>query len=273
MVISTADIDAIASEAFALLGTGRQTEPFSRRRDDFDLSTAYRVTPVLRRLREGRGERVVGRKIGFTNRTIWPEYGVYAPIWGYMYDRTVFDLAEVADGFSLREMPEPRIEPEILLHFARAPVPGMDEAGLLSCIDWIAHGFELVQSIFPGWKFVAADTVAAYGLHGAYFIGERHGIDGNRGDWLKALCNFRIELFRNGQSAGRGTSTDVLDGPLTALKHLNDLLAADPGNPPLAAGEMITTGTLTAAFPVSPGETWSTKLDGIALPGLSLALK
>ena len=42
--------------------------------------------------REARGERPIGRKIGFTNRTIWAEYGVYAPIWGYVYDGTVREL-------------------------------------------------------------------------------------------------------------------------------------------------------------------------------------
>jgi len=39
------------------------------------------------RLRQG--WRPLGRKIGFTNRTIWPRYGVYEPIWGTVYDRTV----------------------------------------------------------------------------------------------------------------------------------------------------------------------------------------
>jgi 2-oxo-3-hexenedioate decarboxylase len=47
----------------------------------------------------------------------------------------------------------------------------MDETALLACIDWVAHGFELVQSIFPGWKFSAPDAAAAFGLHGALLIG------------------------------------------------------------------------------------------------------
>ena len=49
-----------------------------------------------------------------------------------------------------------------------------------------------------------------------------------------------------------------------------DLLARDPDNPPLAAGEIVSTGTLTRALPVKPGETWMTKLKGIALEGVSL---
>ena len=39
---------------------------------------------------------------------------------------------------------------------------------------------------------------------------------------------------------------------------------------PLGAGEIVTTGTLTAAYPARPGETWRTELHGIALPGLAV---
>jgi hypothetical protein len=42
----------------------------------------------------------------------------------------------------------------------------------------------------------------------------------------------------------------------------------DRVNPPLAAGEIVTTGTLTRALPVSAGETWRTELTGVALDGL-----
>ena len=47
---------------------------------DFGLKEAYQVTAAVRAEREARGERPIGRKIGFTNRTIWAEYGVHAPI-------------------------------------------------------------------------------------------------------------------------------------------------------------------------------------------------
>jgi len=39
---------------------------------------------------------------------------------------------------------------------------------------------------------------------------------------------------------------------------------------PLAAGELISTGTLTDAHPVAPGETWSTEIRGIGLEGLEV---
>ena len=261
------DIQDIANEAIAVLGTGRQVAPFSTRRPDFGLEDAYRVTAAIRAQRETRGERPVGRKIGFTNRTIWPEYNVHAPIWGYVYDRTVHDLPKGGADFSLSGLAEPRIEPEIVFGLAAMPAPGMDEHALLGCIDWVAHGFEIVQSIFPNWTFLAADTVAAYGLHGALWIGTRHSIASRPDDWRLELSNFEVDIRRNEAVVDHGRAANVLDGPLFALRHLVQLLASDPVNPPLAAGEIVTTGTLTRAFPVAPGEVWTTELTGIPLEG------
>jgi 2-oxo-3-hexenedioate decarboxylase len=261
------DIQLIANEAFAALGTGRQIVRFSARWPDFALADAYRVAAAVRMQREAASEQPVGRKIGFTNRTIWAEYNVHAPMWGYVYDRTVHDLGQGGMDVSLSGFAEPRLEPEIVFGLAAAPAPGLDEHGLLGCIDWVAHGFEIVQSIFPGWTFVAADTIAAYGLHGALWVGPRHPVSSRLDDWALALRAFEIELFRDGVFADHGRAANVLDGPVFALRHLVELLAADPLNPALAAGEIVTTGTLTRAFPVAAGETWTTELTGIPLEG------
>jgi 2-keto-4-pentenoate hydratase len=262
------DIEDIAEEAFAVLGTGRQITPFSKARPDLGLAEAYRVTASVRARREAGGERPIGRKIGFTNRTIWAEYGVYAPIWGYVYDSTVGDLARDAPfEVSLKGLAEPRIEPEIMFGLAAPPSPAMDERALIGCIDWIAHGFEIVQSIFPNWSFRAPDTVAAYGLHGRLLIGPRQAVGSRSEDWACELSRFEIDLFRNGRLADRGRAANVLDGPLFALRHLAETLAQDPQSPPLARGEIVTTGTLTRAFPVAAGEEWTTQLRGVPLEG------
>ncbi len=264
------DTRAIADEAFAVLGTGRQITPFSSRFRGFALDDAYEVAAAVRAMREARGETPIGRKIGFTNRTIWEEYDVSAPMWGYVYDATVHDLAAAGDGFPLAGLAEPQIEPEIVFGFAAAPDPDMDEAAILSCVEWLAHGFELVQSIFPGWKSQLPDTVAAYGLHGALLIGPRHAVAPDRERWLKSLAAFEIALSRDGEVVDRGRSANVLGGPLSALKHLVAVLAADRSNPPVAAGEIVTTGTLTRAFRVAAGQSWRTVPSGVGLDGIAI---
>lgn len=273
MSVETEDDQAAETLARAILAASaerRHLAPLSGRPAGLDLALAYRVTAALRRLRRARGERPIGRKIGFTNRTIWAEYGVYAPIWGDMYDTTLRPL-DAGEPVDLAPLLEPRLEPEIAFGLARAPEAGMDEAALLACVDWVAHGFEIVQSVFPGWRFAAADTVAAFGLHGAYRIGPRHAVRDHSGSqWLDWLSRFEVVLERDGVEMDRGSAANVLGGPLSALRHLVNLLATDEVNPPLAAGEIVTTGTLTRAFPVAAGETWRTRLAGIPIDGLEI---
>jgi 2-oxo-3-hexenedioate decarboxylase len=262
-------LDAIADEAFGALGSGKQVQPFSSRYPSLTLGDAYKIAAEVHERRIARGERPIGRKFGFTNRTIWDEYGVHAPILGYMYDTTVRDL-EQTGTLALASFAEPRIEPEIIFGLSAAPSPEMTVPALLGCIEWVAHGFEIVQSIFPGWKFTGPDTVAAFGLHGALLIGPRQPIETNETEWLGSLSRFELDLLRNGEVVDRGSAVNVLDGPLCALLHVVRLLAEQRTQPPLAAGEIVTTGTVTRAFPVKPGEAWSSRLREIALPGAQI---
>ena len=239
----------IAREVLAVLGTGRQLSPFSKVYPDSGLKEAYRVTAAVRMQREARGERPIGRKIGFTNRIIWAEYGVYAPIWGNVYDRTVRDLTSEPLEVSLLGLAEPRIEPEIVFGLAVPPAPGMDEQALIHCIEWIAHGFEIVQSIFPDWSFQAPDTVAAYGLHGRLFVGPRHSATPRPDEWARELSRFEIDLFRNGAHVDHGTAANVLDGPLLALRHLAETLVEDELSPLLPWAKSSRPERLRGPFP------------------------
>jgi 2-oxo-3-hexenedioate decarboxylase len=107
-------------------------------------------------------------------------------------------------------------------------------------------------------------------MHGALLIGLRHEIGTRADEWLRTLPQFEVELYCDGKLMDRGRGSNVLDGPLSAVRHLVELLTRDPDNPPLAAGEIVSTGTLTRALPVKAGETWTTKLKGISLEGVSL---
>jgi 2-oxo-3-hexenedioate decarboxylase len=269
----TVDPAAIAAEVLAALDEARPIPPLTGRIDGFDVAAAYRVAAQLRRLRAARGEVPAGRKIGFTNRGIWAEYAVFQPIWGDVYDTT---LHEVAAGGEIvaSHLPEPRIEPEIVLGLDRDTEPGMTLAELESCVAWVAHGFEIVQSVFPGWRFAAADCIADGGLHGSLHVGPRRllAMDERRG-LAEALASFKLVLARDGEQVDAGIGANALDGPVHALKHLVRVLAGDTANPPVRVGECITTGTLTRAFPIHGGETWSTVVDGLDLPGLSVLVR
>jgi 2-oxo-3-hexenedioate decarboxylase len=112
------------------------------------------------------------------------------------------------------------------------------------------------------------NTVIVNGLHGALLLAPGHPASfGSATDWVSNLAGFEIDLLRDGAVVDRGHSANVLNGPLSALRHLVALLARDPVNSPLATGDIVAAGTLTRAFPISPGESWSTTFHGIELGG------
>ena len=246
-----------------------QVPLFSQSSEVLTVSDAYRVTTLLRVAFESRGDGIRGRKIGFTNRDMWDVYGVRAPIWGYCTDRTTFELVDTSVQH-VSDFAEPRIEPEIVFGLGAAPHPSMDEGELLDCIEWISLGYEVVQSIFPGWKFTASDTIAANALHGALLIGNRHAIAPRKGAWHRELASFCAELFCDGKLSQSGGGAVVLGSPLNALQHLVRLLADDNHNPPLGAGEIVSTGTLTLAMAVGAGQTWATRVHGIPLEDITI---
>jgi 2-oxo-3-hexenedioate decarboxylase len=268
-MIAQTEVEAVAQEVITSLFNHSQIPTFSSRSGGLTLAQAYRVTPLLRAAFEVRGERITGRKIGFTNRQMWKAFGVESPIWGYTTSRTTRELADM-QVMSLNDFSEPRIEPEIMFGLGVTPAPTMSDDALIDCIEWIALGYEIVQSIFPKWKFAAADTVAANGVHGALLIGKRHAVAPRKTDWQRELATFEVELYCNNKLMQRGGGSLVLDSPLVALRHLIELLASDPYNPPLRAGETISTGTLTLAMPVKPDERWTTTVAGIPLEEITI---
>lgn len=273
MAISKFKAEELACRILAASDAAASISPITEADPAFSLADAYSVAAEVISRRMARGEQPVGWKIGFTNRTIWNEYGVHGPIWGPMYDSTLRRIEPSREpiGVDLGGLVEPRIEPEIVLRIARPPGPGMDARALLDCIDAVGHGFELVQSLFPGWRFAAADTVAAFALHGRYCCGPLSPIAAaDRAHWLSMLEEFEIALSKDGTEIDRGVAANVLDGPVHALGHLVRGLAEHPLPISIRPGDLITTGTVTRAFPVRPGERWSTDIAGLPVAGLSV---
>ncbi len=270
-----------AEEMIRLSDTASLAELLTGRVAGFTAKDAYAISGEVLRRREASGWRRVGRKIGFTNRGIWEQYGVYEPILGTMYDRTVRWLEDRSwdvDGpgdegrLSLDGLAQPLIEPEIVFQFREAPPVTDDPQQLLRSIDWIGHGFEIVQCHFPDWKFGVADTVADGGLHGRYIVGPGMWVEPNEAGLVEKLESFRIRLYRNGKLTREGGGELVLGSPLNALAHAIRLLESLPDHPPIEPGEIVTTGTLTDAMPIAPGEMWSTRIYGLPIRTLILKL-
>ena len=80
---------AAADRLDAAFVAARQIPRLTEADPAFDVACAYEVLAELHARRIARGWQPVGRKIGFTNTTIWERYGVDRPMWSHVWDRTV----------------------------------------------------------------------------------------------------------------------------------------------------------------------------------------
>jgi len=263
------DATNLGNELIELHDHPRQVSPFSARYPGLTAESGYGAARRLHAHRTAQGWKMTGRKIGFTNRTLWDRYGVHEPMWGTVYDRTTVFSRDNKATVPLAGLVQPRIEPEICFRLKSRPPATRDPQALLGCIEWIAHSVEIVQCHHPEWKVTIADCTADNGLHGRLVLGTPVPVEKISG-LAAALPFLKVDLFKGSERKDQGIGSNVLGSPLLALSFLIELLKKQSGSPPLEAGEIVSTGTLTDAHPVAPGERWRTDFHGFAVRGMEI---
>ena len=261
------DLDALAHELLHAFNTGEMIPlPPSTRDPSFDLNSAYAVENSFAHLRTSSGRAKVGRKVGYANKAMWRILKLETLVWAHMYDDTV----HCADGndaaFSLAKLRAPKIEPEIVFKLKQPVTTGH----ALEDVEWMAIGFEIIDCPFPDWQFKPVDFVVAYGMHAGLVVGEPISAEAGMGE---QLGTFKLRLLKNGQVVEEGSGKNSLRSPALCLAELAAAAQRQAPVEPLAAGELISTGTLSTAPLIAPGEVWSIELEGLPLPGLTLHLK
>ena len=253
----------IADEISKAISQTQQIVPFSKRGIFLSLQDAYDVAGLVK---ESLGlPPEIGKKIGFTNRNIWDVYNVNEPIWGPITSKSVSFTETSFQKIDLSQFCEPRIEPEVVICLREKPRHSDEDLNIF--IDWIAPGFEIVDSIYANWSFALPDTIASGGLHGCLVIGKKLFINN---DVERDLADLKVRLFKDASFEEEGTGANVLDGPVSAVRYLHKSLAAIKNQVLLSSGNIITTGTMTDAKPVFPGEKWTGKFEGIIESDLSV---
>ena len=264
------NLDVLAQEMKAAQDLAQQIEPFTKRVQGFDLSSAYQVASHIHHARISEGAIPIGRKIGFTNPEMWSIYGVREPIWAYVYDTTVVQPGSLQAKCPINRFAEPKIEPEIIFHLRSDLSDNAEIEEVVYAIDWVTHGFEIVQSHFPDWRFQAPDTVADCGLHGTLLIGPSMPLEELGSDPVDALESISVDLLCEDKLVETGVGSNVLGNPFAAVVHLVSVLGKQPDHAPLKAGEIVSTGTITTAKSIHVGETWRSEIRGAELAGLTV---
>ena len=77
------------------------------------------------------------------------------------------------------------------------------------------------------------------------------------------LAPLHVRLLQGAALVDQGRGLNVLDGPLQAPRHFELEQQACPGAPQLQAGDVVTTGTWTDAWPLLAGQTWRAEFDAL----------
>jgi 2-oxo-3-hexenedioate decarboxylase len=268
------EAETLARELLAAFETGQMVAVRPSQRPGFDLNMAYAVELTLKQFREASGHKAVGRKVGYANKAMWRVLKLETLVWAHMYDDTVHYGDGNPASLSISHPRSLKVEPEIVFGL-KQPVTGepADAAAALACADWLALGFEVIDCPFPDWKFQPSDFVASFGLHAALVIGERvHVQPDSIPQRVEELPRFKVRVSKNGEFVEEGSGRNSLKSPALCLAELGAAISRRFPAQPLGAGEIVSSGTLTAGHPASKGDLWAAEVEGITLPALILRL-
>ena len=268
------EIEPLARELHTAYETGHLIDVPPSERPGFDLNVAYEVEAKLKHFREAVGHKAVGRKVGYANKAMWRMLKLETLVWAHMYDDTVHYAGSNSATLKLERPRSLKIEPEIVFGL-KQPIAseGLDSAAALAGTEWLALGFEIIDCPFPEWKFQPSDFVASFGLHAALVIGEKIQVQANIIPKLAdELSRFKVRMTKNGQFVEEGSGRNSLKSPALCLAELGAAIVRRFPSEPLRAGEIISSGTLTAGHLTGKNDRWTAEVEGISLPRLTLQL-
>jgi 2-keto-4-pentenoate hydratase len=273
-MMSHNEAESLARELLSAYETGQMVPLPPSARPGFDLNAAYAVEATLQQWREAAGHRAVGRKVGYANKAMWRVLKLETLVWAHMYDDTVHYSDKNSAALAIAHSRSLKVEPEIVFGL-KQPVTGeaSDAAAALASADWLAIGFEIIDCPFPEWKFQPSDFVASFGLHAALVIGERMQV---RPDLIASLVNqlpqFKVRVSKHREFVEEGSGRNSLKSPALCLAELGAAIARRFPTEPLGAGEIVSSGTLTAGHSAGKGDVWTVEVEGLPLPPLTLTL-
>ncbi|WP_328310855.1 2-keto-4-pentenoate hydratase [Actinomycetospora sp. NBC_00405] len=214
--------------------------------DELDLPTAYAVQRALTRLREGRGARRIGWKLGYTSSVMREQMGVDSPNLGPLLDSMVIPPGTAVPP----DLVQPRVEPEIGIVIGADGRPAGARAVL-----------EVVDSVWRDYRFTLAANTADGSSAAGVVVGDL--LDGESDT---DLAEMPVELWRDGTLEATGRGDAAMGHPHTAVAWLEGRLAAR--GEALEEGDLVITGGLTRAVPLAPGGIVEARF-----PGTSLAVR
>lgn len=219
---------------------------------------AYAIQAHWTKLREARGEKIVGRKIGLTSLAIQKQLGVnepdYGSLWESSYYPTVHNRAEAPASAFL----QPRLEAEVAFLIGR-PLEGsyITPQEVLAATDAMGLVVEIVASRIADWRIKLVDTIADNASYGGFVLGEwDHHL---RYEDLRLLG---VTIHKNGEHVAEGVGAAAMGHPAVSVAWLANKLGEFGVS--LQAGDIVLSGGITPMQPVAAGDVFDFAMTGQA---------
>jgi 2-keto-4-pentenoate hydratase len=226
---------------------GEPIAPLTVTNPELTVADAYAIQELNAAARTGGSyaPKIVGHKIGLTSLPMQQMLGVDEPDYGVLYSDRVHESGAAIETSKLIA---PRIEPELAFVLDK-DLEGGDVSvdQVLDATSHVVAALEVIDSRIADWKIKLVDTIADNASCGSAILGNEP-ISISDIDLVKA----RVELKRDGEVVDSGTGDAVLGHPAEAVAWLANALA-DFGVV-LRKGEVILSGSITAAIPIEPGQ-------------------
>jgi len=245
MNLTQATIQALAVKLDEAETQRREIVKITDDHPDMDWDDAYAVQDALKAIKQSRGVRITGLKMGLTSHAKMQQMGVTEPVRGFLTD-----YGAVADGGACDTagLIHPKVEAEIaFVTKADLSGPGCHIGDVLAATDFVLPALEVIDSRYKNFKFDLKSVVADNTSAARYVVGGRsrnvNGLD---------LKNLGVVMEKNGKVVATASGAAVLGHPALSVAMLANMLGAR--GEVLPAGTLILTGGVTEAVPVQAGD-------------------
>jgi 2-keto-4-pentenoate hydratase len=247
-----AEISALAARLIEAAGQRTGIEALTTTVGPFDVHTAYHVQDAVVADRVRRGAPVVGAKLGLTSAAKQLQRKVDQPLYGWLTGDMAIDVGQPVRCAAFIQ---PRCEPEVAF-VLREDLSGrhVTAAQVLAATDAIYPAMDVLDSRFAGYSFTLPDVIADNASGAGFVLGGQAtnpaGLD---------LRLTGVVLEKNGELAATAAGAAVLGHPAASVAWLVRALAARGRG--LLAGQVVLSGALTEAVPVSDGDVIVARFD------------
>lgn len=252
-------VSKLAREIYSAEVNCSPIEAITARYPEITNEDAYQIQLAGMDMRIADGHVLVGKKIGLTSKAMQVAMGVFEPDYGYITDRMM--LLE-GEAVSLKSVIAPKVEAELAFVLKEDLVgPGITLAQVLKATAGIMPAFEIIDTRMKDWKIKIQDSIADAASIGRIVVSgslvPTHNLD---------LRYMGMVLEKNGEVVATAAGAAVLGHPANAVVWLANKLAQYGIT--LKAGEIIMSGSLTAACPVEAGDNMRATFDGLGTVGV-----